>query len=189
VYLTPFFQQISMKNKITQLGLITYTLLVFISCSKEMEQKNALNDSDPELVAIQKTIDGLYANIHVEEGKLPDFEVLLSHFAPEARLGSVTNNTTSLKSAGEYFEGWMAMMEQYQPQLLEEFEIEGKSQYFGNIAYHTSLYGVHVNTRDSLTERGIINYQLVKLNNDWKVLSMIWESEKPEKQINSDYFR
>jgi hypothetical protein len=166
--------------------------LIILGCEKSTEE--TISDlvespiADPNLAAIQETIDGLYASIHVKDGQLPDMDHLLSHFAPEARLGAVSNGATALKSATEYFEGWKSGMEQFQPDLLEEFEIEGKSQYFGNIAYHTSLYGVHVNTRDSLVERGIMNYQLVKLGEDWKVLSMIWQSEKDGNTIPNNYF-
>lgn len=177
-------------KKVLHLRVLSMVLFsILYSCSQpENKDKSIENQPDKEAMAIQTTIDGLYSNIHVESGALPDFDILLSHFAPEARLGYVSGDSTILKTAEEYFAGWKSMMEQYQPDLLEEWEIKGTNQHFGKIAYHTSYYGVHVNSRDSLAEQGIINYQLVKLAGDWKVLSMIWQSKTEELTISDSYF-
>ena len=144
--------------------------------------------SDPELTSIQAAIDGLYANIRVENGQTPEIDDILYYFAPQARMGSVKDGAASLQNANQYFDGWMEAMKKLTPELLKEWEIEGKSQYFGNIAYHTSKYGVYFNTTDSIAEQGIINYQIVKLGDDWRVISMIWKAEDKNNIIPGTYF-
>ena len=169
---------------------VLFLLCIFcLSCHEQpMQSSTSKADTDTELLAIQETIDGLYESIHVDKGEVSDLDQLLAHFAPEARLGSVKEGKADLKTAVEYFEGWEAAMMEVKPDLLKEWEIEGKSQYFGNIAYHTSQYGVYFNSTEEMAEQGIINYQLVKIDGKWKVLSMIWHAEKPGQKIPSDYF-
>lgn len=163
--------------------------IICLSCNNEPKESLLTETTaDPELQAIQETIDGLYESIHVDKGEVADLDQLLSHFAPDARLGSVQEGKTDLKTAVEYFESWNAAMKEIKPDLLKEWEIEGKSQYFGNIAYHSSHYGVYFNNTEEMAEQGIINYQLVKLDDGWKVLSMIWQAEKPELKIPAAYF-
>ena len=162
-----------LRISIVSIGLIT-TLACQDKTDFTVEQTPA---SDTELASIKTTIDGLYANIRVENGQTPEIEDILYYFAPQARMGSVKEGATSLQHATQYFDGWMEAMNKLTPELLKEWEIEGKSQYFGNIAYHTTKYGVYFNTTDSIAEQGIFNYQLVKLGDDWKVISMIWQAE------------
>ena len=163
--------------------------IICLSCNEKSKQASKIEaTTDSELTAIQETIDGLYESIHVDKGEVADLDQLLAHFAPDARLGSVKEGKADLKTAIEYFEGWEAAMKEIRPDLLKEWEINGKSQYFGNIAYHTSHYGVYFNSTEEMAEQGIINYQLVKIGGDWKVISMIWHAENPEYKIPSNYF-
>ena len=161
-------------------------------CPEENETsepiEKAVNTSDIETMAIKKTIDGLYANIRVENGQLPNTADILVYFSSAAQMGSVKNDSASLGSPTDYFKGWEIMMKKYQPNLLIEGEIKGRTQHFGNIAYHTSHYYAAINHPDSIVDQGIINYQLVRENGNWKVASMIWESEKEELTVPKTYF-
>lgn len=168
--------------------LVLFCFISFSCNEKSQQTPKSEITTDSELTAIQETIDGLYESIHVDKGEVADLDQLLTHFTPDARLGSVKEGNADLKTAIEYFEGWEAAMKEIRPGLLKEWEIKGKSQYFGNIAYHTSHYGVYFNSTEEMAEQGIINYQLVKVGGDWKVLSMIWQAEKPDNKIPSNYF-
>ncbi len=81
-----------------------------------------------------------------------------------------------------------SMLSKNKPEYLKEWEVKGTTKFFGKIAQRTSLYGVHFNTTDNLAEKGIINFQLVKINDEWKILSMIWESEKKGLLKSDNYF-
>ncbi len=181
-------------DKITRL-ILFLSIVVSYSCgnSTDINSEVSISNETPKELSedqkeVKKVLHSLYASIHVENAQKPDFDKIKSHFSQDARLGFVGTEGLRLFTSDEYWQGMEDRMSEGAPDLLEEFEIEGYTQSFGNIAYHTSNYGVYVNTRDSLIEQGIINYQLIKTDGKWKVLSMIWESEKGEQKVPSDYF-
>ena len=180
-----------MMNRLP-VGIIAFLSIVIstIACESKEEAPRVVESTvvDPEIAVVQETINGLYASIRIEEGKLPDFEKIYSYFAADAHMGYVSNGKPSLKSPEEYFDGWKNAMLDRKPDLLKEFELEGRTQYFGNIAYHTSLYAAYFNSTDEFADKGIINYQLVKLDDGWKVISMIWQSETDKIRVPDSYF-
>ncbi|MFC4720963.1 hypothetical protein ACFO5O_01410 [Geojedonia litorea] len=174
-----------MKNLI----IITFIFFIIFSCAHEAKHKkddSKMNSTDE--TEILNTINNVYNNIIVESNKTPDFKTIKEQFVEQARLGYIINDSLILKSPNEYFDTMERMLTQNKPEYLKEWEIKGTTKFFGKIAQRTSLYGVHFNTTDSLTEKGIINFQLVKINNEWKILSMLWESEKKGVLKSDNYF-
>lgn len=134
--------------------------------------------SSKDETEILNTVNNVYNNIIVEPNKNPDFNTIKKQFVERARLGYIKNDSLVLKKPVEYFDNMESMLSKNKPEYLKEWEVKGTTKFFGKIAQRTSLYGVHFNITDSLAEKGIINFQLVKINNEWKILFMIWESEK-----------
>lgn len=153
---------------------------------KNKNEESKINNSDE--TEILNTINNVYNNIVIESNKKPDFNTIKEQFDERARLGYIRKDSLILKSPKEYFDNMESMLSKNKPKFLKEWEIQGKTKSFGNIAQRTSLYGVHFNTTDSLAEKGIINFQLIKINNNWKILSMIWESEKNHLLVPENYF-
>ncbi len=175
--------------------MLNYTLPLLLltalaACNTPQHTPEAASEAmppDSADIAIQAVVEKTYAGFSVENGKLPDFIQLKSYFMPEARLGFVKNDTLILRPIDEYLAGMKAGLEAGNITRLKEWEIKGRTEHFGDIAHRISTYGVYVNTTDSLAERGIISYQLVKTNGEWRVLSMIWDSETPTLQLPAKY--
>lgn len=174
-----------MKN----LLVIILFFSVFFSCADDTKYKK-VNQSIyyQEQAKILKTVNNVYDNIIVDSSKSPDFETIKKQFISNARLGYIKNDSLTLKNPDDYFDNMEIMLSENNVEYLKEWEIKGETKLFGNIAQRTSLYGVHFNTTDSLAEKGIINFQLVKIDNEWKILSMIWEAEKSGLSVPDNYF-
>ncbi len=174
-----------MKNIIS---IFLFSLITF-SCENAIKnEKKDSKTSNKDETEILNTINNVYNNIVVESNKKPDFKVIKEQFVERARLGYINKDSLILKNPIEYFDNMESMLSQNKVEYLKEWEIQGETKLFGNIAQRTSLYGVHFNTSDSLAEKGIINFQLVKTNNRWKILSMIWQAEKKELMVSNNYF-
>ncbi|WP_223033398.1 hypothetical protein [Hanstruepera marina] len=174
-----------MKNLLS----IFLIVLIFFSCEKKTKNEEInLEATDSDKIEILNTINNVYGNIKVDSVNKPNFRIIKDQFVESARLGYFAKDSLILKSPVVYFDGMKNMLSNNSIDYLREWEIKGETKFFGDIAQHTSLYGVHFNTTDSLAEKGIINFQLVKINNNWKILSMIWQSEKKDLIVPDNYF-
>ncbi|MBC8770499.1 hypothetical protein H4O18_21065 [Arenibacter sp. BSSL-BM3] len=163
--------------------------LISLSCKNEIKNKEEnLKINSKDEAEILNTINNVYNNIVVDSNKKPDYKTIKEQFIEHACLGFISKDSLTLKNPIDYFDNMESMLSENKVEYLKEWEIQGKTRLFGNIAQRTSLYGVHFNTTDSLAEKGIINFQLVKTKNEWKILSMIWESEKGDLLVPDNYF-
>jgi len=177
------------KKHLLQRTFITQTfvfLVVFSSCS---EHKSSVLKPSEEVLQIRKPVVELYQNLKVEDGKAPNFEFIYSLFTETANLGYVKEDNLILKSPQEYFSGMQGGIDSGIVKLLHEWEINGETAHFGDIAHHRSTYGVYFGTTDSIAERGVTSFQLVKLKGDWKIQSMIWKAENVNLRIPENYLK
>ena len=154
--------------------LIFILQIIVCSCS---ENKTDNKNEPIETIQIKKPILELYQNLKVENEDTPNFEYITSLFTNTANLGFVKEDSLILKSPQEYFSGMQGGIDAGMIKLLHEWEINGETEYFGDVAHHISTYAVYFGTTDSIAERGVTSFQLVKLNNKWKIQSMIWKAE------------
>ena len=74
-------------------------------------------------------------------------------------------------------------IESYKVISFYEEEIKGTTEQFGKIAHRISTYKTYVNTMDSVVERGVNSFQLIKTTQGWKVSSIIWDVERQQLKI------
>lgn len=138
-------------------------------------------DSDQE--AIKALIDSVYAGFTVKDGNLPDFQKIKSYFVDGAQMGSVRNGNPRIQSHEAYFNRMEEGLKSGGPSFLKEWEISGQTQLFGNVAQRISAYGVYVNSTETLAEKGVICFQLVKKEGVWKIQGMIWDVENETQKV------
>ncbi|NVJ85635.1 MAG: hypothetical protein HWE15_04975 [Algoriphagus sp.] len=172
-----------MKIKVPVVIVLILFYIVLSHVSFAQTEKIHLQNVNQEKLEIKALIDSLYAGFRVEGDLVPDFQKIRTYFSPEAKMGSVVDGDLRLSSPDDYLTGMEKMVKEDPPKLLKELELSGKTQVFGHLAQHISSYGVYFNTTDSFAEKGVIAYQLVKLDGKWKVLSMIWDKETETRPI------
>jgi hypothetical protein len=168
-----------------QIILPTLFLIGILYACSENKAKNI--KTPDEVLQIRKPILDLYQNLKVENENTPNFEYIFSLFTKTGKLGYVKEDSLVLKSPEEYFRGIQGGIDTGSIKLLHEWEIKGKTEHFGNIAHHISTYGVYFGTTDSIAERGVTSFQLVKIKGDWKIQSMIWKTENENLRIPLNY--
>jgi len=104
-------------------------------------------------------------------------------FTPDARLASARRGRVSSYSVDEYVERRREMLASGEVRFLHEWELAGETEVFGNLAHHWSAYAVYVNSTDSVSERGVMAFQLVKLDGSWLIHALTWDAETPENPL------
>lgn len=69
---------------------------------------------------------------------------------------------------------------------LEEWEVGGETEFFGDIAHRMSSYAVRVDGAEELAERGMMSFQLMRIQDEWKVHSLTWQAEPAADSDMSD---
>lgn len=151
------------------------------------------NVMTPDHEAIQRTLDALYQSICFAKGENPTFASLRALFLPQALL--INNND----SAAPVVMSVEAFIEAVQTALtsggLEEFherEIARTIEIFGNIAHVFSTYEARFDwASQEPFSIGINTIQLVKIvvndAEEWRVSSMAWNDQTPERPIPAQY--
>ena len=72
----------------------------------------------------------------------------------------------------------------------QETELFERTDVFGNIAQRFSTYSIQFTTKDKVEQRrGINAIQLLKVEGQWLISAIIWDTEKPGNPIPSMYIR
>jgi hypothetical protein len=127
---------------------------------------------------IQALLSRLYDVISFPEDGEPDWEGMKRVFSPHARVTRVTPEGT------DYFD--LPTFQAMAQELLRigaytafyEREVACRVERFGNVAHVTSAYETrrHPQARACLG-RGVNSLQLVRENDEWRVLSLCWDED------------
>ncbi len=175
-----------------KLFLYAFILAAVAACNNNVpENKNAdstkTETTSPDEVAIKKAVDDAYAWISFKKGTKPDYEKIHDYFIPQAHLIYFPNDSLEVYSLDQFVTSFKAMIESGQIQSFYEEELFGKTDQFGRVAQRLSTYKTYINTRDSISERGVNSFQLIKTPGGWRVSSIIWDIEKPGLPIPANY--
>lgn len=165
------------------------SLLAFVlaACGATEFPEGSPDGTSKTEIAIQRAVEAVYDGSSFEDPSLASDDDFRRPFTPDARLAFTRNDTLVVQSIDEYAEGRRGMLDGGDIALVHEWEIAGHSESFGNIAHRISSYAVHVNATDSIAERGVISFQLARVNGEWLVHSMIWDVETDDIPIPARY--
>jgi hypothetical protein len=68
-----------------------------------------------------------------------------------------------------------------------ESEVARRTESFGNIAHAFSTYESRRAPGEKPFARGINSFQLVKMGDTWKVMTIFWDSERPDNPLPEKY--
>lgn len=140
-----------------------------------------------EAAAVNQAVLDAYQSLHFTEGNDPDYEAIRRIFMEDAVFISFRGDSLDKVNLNEFIAGFQDAVLSGQVRSFQEAELFGRTEGFGKIAHRISTYGTYVNHPDSLVERGINSFQLVKLEEGWKVHSVIWDVEKKGQPIPEWY--
>lgn len=190
------FDSLFLKYKINcynmKLFLSVCLLFAIVSCNNNKNQNTLPDSSKTEMVspddaAIQKAVNDAYAWISFKKGTKPDYEKIHDYFIPQAILINFSSDSMVALNVDQFVAVYKDLVERGQIQSFYEEELFGKTDQFGHVAQRLSTYKTYINTMDSVSERGVNSFQLVKTPAGWKVSSIIWDIEKPGLPIPEAY--
>jgi hypothetical protein len=143
----------------------------------------------PEDSAITKAVHDAYAAISFKKGEKPRFDEIGNYFIPQAQLINFRTDTADVSSLPQFINLYKQFVSSTHIDEFYEEEAFGKTEQFGRIAHRISTYNTYLNTRDSIAERGVNSFQLIKTPKGWKVSSIIWDVEKKGLPVPDYYLK
>jgi len=161
-------------------------LLLFASCNTANKEINIVHtdaDHATDAADIKKAVDEAYAVISFKKGQQVNFDGIKKPFMPQAQLYNFRTDSLEVMNIDQFADRYKEMLTGGAITSFYEEEIKGTTDQFGRIAQRISTYKTYINTMDSVAERGVNSFQLVKTAAGWKVTSIIWDIESATMKI------
>jgi hypothetical protein len=169
-----------------------FSILFLISCNtsnKNTDEPVIQTDHTFEAVAIKKAVDDAYQVISFKKGQQLNFDNIKNCFVAKAMLFNFRNDSLEVLTIDQFVELYKGLVMSNAFTSFYEEEIKGTTEQFGRIAHRISTYKTYINTLDSVAERGVNSFQLIKTDKGWKVTSIIWDVESPKLKIPDYYLK
>ena len=141
----------------------------------------------PDEEAIHQAVLNAYKVIGFKKGSQPDYEAFKKYFLPDAQLINYRNDSLSIINLDQFLGGYKKLVDSGHIKSFYEEEIFGRTDQYGRVAQRISSFRTYMNNTDSVTDRGVNSFQLVKTPEGWKVTSVIWDVEKQSLPIPQHY--
>ena len=163
-----------------------FTLLLLLSSVRGVAQ-----DAHPDDVS---SVDGILAAffevVSGPENSPLDWDRFQSLFAPTARQVAIGRDSTGVVthrvwSPQEYEEEHRSFFDVYG---FFEIELSRVEERYGNMAHAFSTYeSYRTATHEEVIGRGINSFQLVRQDNRWWILTIVWQPEWPDLPLPDKY--
>jgi len=141
-------------------------------------------------IRLDAVLKSLYESISFNVGGRPDFDGLKSLFADGARLIRTDKENITNMSVDDFITSYEEKIDNGQIKAFTEYELSRKVDEFGRIVQAFSTYGTKLETDDGVINiRGINSIQLILINDDWKVATILWYPEDEENKIPEEYLK
>lgn len=138
--------------------------------------------SKADLAGINRAIRSVYAVISGPPGQKRDFDRMRALFSPGATMKAVGPKGVRGGSVEDYIKRNTEVLER---EGFMERELGRRVEIWGGLATAWSAYDGR--TADGkFHERGINSFQLVKVDGQWLVASILWQEETPEFPLPKD---
>lgn len=175
--------------------LLIAALVLAISACQTVEKKPAASDvvpsayTVPEDSAITKAVHDAYAAISFKKGEKPRFDEIGNYFIPQAQLINFRTDTADITALPQFIDLYKHFVTDGHIKMFYEEEVFGRTEQFGKVAHRISTYNTYLNTRNSIAERGVNSFQLIKTSKGWKVSSIIWDVESKKLPVPDYYLK
>ena len=165
-------------------------VLILVSCNRAKEikkipmNKEVISETETE---INKTVTDAYRAWSFDSADELDFEEIRSYFTSTASIQTAANGELSIVSLEDAILSFQKSISDGNLTLMEEFEIAGKTEYFGGIAHRISYHAYYFNTKDSIGARAVNTLQLVKIKGKWLINTVLREFESEALKFPEEY--
>jgi hypothetical protein len=163
---------------------------LFASCTNTVEPADSPQEPEPiseSEQAINQLVLDAYAAISFDEGTTPNYDALRAVFTEDAIFQNFRGDTLSTANFEEFLAEYRATVESGQLISFNEVELGGVTEYFGKIGHRISAYASYINSADEIGERGVNSFQVIYIDGEWKVNSIVWDIEREGLPIPSEY--
>lgn len=149
-------------------------------------------DRDPEVERIRRVVTGIYECISGDAGVARDWARMQSLMTEDAKLMAIVPPRGGEDGVGrvvmtldEYRTNATRMFEE---RGFHEREVTARVERYGHVAHVFSTYESRWTLEDPEPfDRGINSIQLVRTGDDWRVVSILWDSERTGGPIPATY--
>ena len=129
---------------------------------------------------IDDLIEALYASISFEKGTQPALEKLKELFLPNGWLINNNGEVPEMYTIETFILSFRKQIANHSLASFDEREVDHHTDVFGDIAQRFSTYEArHAPQDQEPFSRGINSIQMIRTGGIWRVVSMIWNDEKP----------
>ncbi|HLK32869.1 MAG TPA: hypothetical protein VKT29_07245 [Terriglobales bacterium] len=169
------------------------TLVVFILCVTAAAQ-NAPSPSAAPFAEDGKSIDSIihamYDVISGPAGAARNWARFHALFFSQATLATVIHKNGEIRCAvmtpDDYVHGATPYFQQH---AFYESEVARQTERFGNVAHVFTTYASRRDPKGEPFERGINSVELLYDGSRWWILTISWDSERPDNPIPSEYLK
>ncbi len=167
------------------IGSLTVIALLFFLLTFEAKNQEQMVEKD----AIKEVILSVFDGWNYNEEKSADFEALNAAFADSAILRSFRSGKMDVYYKEAYLEGYKRFEESKALKMVFEREITGEIEVFGRAAQYVGSYEIYYNDLSSPAEKGMNFIQLAKIEGKWRITSVMWDVETPDRPIPVRFMR
>ncbi len=141
-----------------------------------------------DLHSPESLVKALYQSISFEKGKSPNLHRLRNLFIDEGMLLHCEPHKYTAMTPDQFINSYQKKIDDKLFHKFIEFEIKKQTEAFGGILHVLSTYESEYETENGLHgRRGINSIQIININKEWKVVSIIWFDESNEYPIPHKY--
>ena len=149
-----------------------------------MLMADAASDSE----RIEAATKALYASICFEAGGQPSVERLRDLFMPDGRLMNNNGAAPVVMSVDDFIAAYEQQRAAGHVTAFYEGELSARTELFGKIAHRFSTYEAKFDLAASEPfSVGINSIQFIKVDDRWRVASMVWNDETETLKIPQEY--
>jgi hypothetical protein len=171
-------------------GAVILTTLIVTSAAAGQEAPQPPRADPADVGSMDAIVEALYAVISGPVGEARDWDRFRSLFIPEARLiptgrGAAGNASYRVLAPDDYIQ---ANGQGLTSVGFMETEVARTVETFGNVSHVFSTYeSKFTRNGEPATARGINSIQLFDDGSRWWIVSVFWDSERPDNPIPAKY--
>ena len=169
---------------------LTCLLIIFlfcVACNTQVNNNLELRKTDITESKINEAVGKAYSILDFNENTPANSDGIRDVFVSNPNFMNFSGDSLVVMSIDGLVHWHKEAVASDEITLFHEVEIWGKTEYFGDIAHRLSTYATYINTMDSVYDRGVNSFQLVKIDGKWLVNSIIWDVESEELPIPAKY--